>query len=178
MKLKNKNKGILFWITGLSGSGKTTLGRKIKKDITKIYGPTIMISGDDIRKIFSLNGYEYKERVAILKKYSLFAKYITEQKVNIILAVVGMVEAQRRWNKANIENYIEIYIKSNVKNIIKLNKKKIYKKKNSGKLIGIDIKPQYPKKPDIIINNFFKITTDQMAKNLITNINLLLNEKN
>ena len=52
MKLKNKNKGILFWITGLSGSGKTTLGRKIKKDITKIYGPTIMISGDDIRKMY------------------------------------------------------------------------------------------------------------------------------
>ena len=178
MKLKNKNKGILFWITGLSGSGKTTLGRKIKKDITKIYGPTIMISGDDIRKIFSLNGYEYKERVAILKKYSLFAKYITEQKVNIILAVVGMVEAQRRWNKANIENYIEIYVKSNIKNIIKLNKKKIYNKKNSGKLIGIDIKPQYPKKSDITIVNSFKKTTDQMAKNLITKINILLNERN
>ena len=34
-----------------------------------------------------------------LKKYSLFAKYITEQKINIILAVVGMVEAQRKWNR-------------------------------------------------------------------------------
>ena len=99
MKLNNKNKGILFWITGLSGSGKTTLGRKIKKDITKIYGPTIMISGDDIRKIFKLKGYEYNERVIILKKYSLFAKYITEQKINIILAVVGMVEKQRKWNR-------------------------------------------------------------------------------
>ena len=31
----NKNKGIVFWITGLSGSGKTTLGRKIKKKIKK-----------------------------------------------------------------------------------------------------------------------------------------------
>ena len=27
----NKNKGILFWITGLSGSGKTTIAKKIKK---------------------------------------------------------------------------------------------------------------------------------------------------
>ena len=121
MKLKNKNKGILFWITGLPGSGKTTLGRKIKKNITKVYGPTIMISGDDIRKIFALKGYEYNERVAILKKYSLFAKYITEQKINIILAVVGMVESQRKWNRINIENYIEIYIRSSIKNIIKLN---------------------------------------------------------
>ena len=178
MKLNNKNKGILFWITGLAGSGKTTLGRKIKKDIAKTYGPTIMISGDDIRKIFALKGYEYNERVSILKKYSLFAKYITEQKINIILAVVGMVESQRKWNRTNIENYIEIYIRSSIKNIIKLNKKKIYNKKNPGKLIGINIKPQYPKKPDITIINSFKSTTDQMAKSLISNINILLNEKN
>ena len=177
MKLNNKNKGILFWITGLSGSGKTTLGRKIKKDITKTYGPTIMISGDDIRKIFELEGYEYNERVTILKKYSLFAKYITEQKINIILAVVGMVETQRRWNRANIENYIEIYIQSSIKKIIEFNRKKIYNKKHPGKLIGVDIKPQYPKKPDITIINSFKSTTDQIAKNLISNINILLNEK-
>ena len=30
-----KNKGIVFWITGLSGSGKTQVGKKIKKYITK-----------------------------------------------------------------------------------------------------------------------------------------------
>ena len=173
----NKNKGMLFWITGLSGSGKTTLGRKIKKDITKIYGPTIMISGDDIRKIFTLKGFEYNDRLAILKKYSLFAKYITDQKINIILAVVGMIEESRKWNRNNIDNYIEIYIKSSIKDIIKLNKKKIYHKKNPGKLIGINIKPQYPKNPDIKMTNSFKNTTDQMAKKLITNIRKLLNEK-
>ena len=38
----NKKKGILFWITGLSGSGKTSLAKKIKKDISKKYGPTII----------------------------------------------------------------------------------------------------------------------------------------
>ena len=175
--MKLKNKGILFWITGLSGSGKTTLAKKIKKDIAKIYGPTIMISGDDIRAIFKLKGYDYNERVEILKKYSQFAKYITGQKINIILAVVGMVEAQRKWNRANIENYIEIYVKSNIRDIVKLNKKKIYSKKNPGKLIGINIKPQYPKKPDITIVNSFKSTTDQMAKSLIVKINKILNEK-
>ena len=53
MKKINRNKGILFWITGLSGSGKTTLGIKIKKNINKIYGPTVMISGDDIEKFLN-----------------------------------------------------------------------------------------------------------------------------
>ena len=32
--IRNKNKGILFWITGLSGSGKTAIAKKIKKEIS------------------------------------------------------------------------------------------------------------------------------------------------
>ena len=114
MKKINKNKGILFWITGLSGSGKTTLGNKIHKEITREYGPTIMISGDNIRKIFKLTGYENKERLKIANKYSKFAKYITDQKINIILAVVAMYDEPRKWNRLNIDNYVEIYIKSNI----------------------------------------------------------------
>ena len=57
-----KNKGILFWITGLSGSGKTTLSKKILKDVTELYGPTLLISGDDLRDIFSFNKFNDKER--------------------------------------------------------------------------------------------------------------------
>ena len=52
-KKKNPNKGILFWVTGLSGSGKTTLAKKIKREIQSLYGPTIVVSGDDIRRIFN-----------------------------------------------------------------------------------------------------------------------------
>ena len=82
MKKFDKSKGILFWITGFSGSGKTSIGKNIHKDISKSYGPTIMISGDDIRKIFDLKGFEYSERLKIARKYCKFAKYITGQKIN------------------------------------------------------------------------------------------------
>ena len=177
MKKINKNKGILFWITGLSGSGKTTLGKKIHKNIIKKFGPTLMVSGDDIRKIFKLKGFESNQRLEITKKYSNFAKYVTDQKINVIFAVVGMFDEPRKWNKLKIKNYIEIFIKSNIKNIIRINKKKIYKKKNPGKLIGIDIKPQYPKKPDIIISNSFKLTSDKMSKILMKKIINLTYEK-
>ena len=55
MKLKlNKKKGKLFWITGLSGSGKTSIAEKIKLKISKNYGPTLTISGDDLRKLFGI----------------------------------------------------------------------------------------------------------------------------
>ena len=76
MRKINKQKGILFWITGLSGSGKSTMGKKIHKRINNLYGPTIMISGDNVRKIFGLKGHTKTQRLNITKKYCNFAKYI------------------------------------------------------------------------------------------------------
>ena len=166
----NKKKGILFWITGLSGSGKTTIGKAIHKDIQKLYGPTIMISGDNIRKIFFLKGHTKIERLKILKSYCQFAKYSTNQNINLIFAVVGMFDEPRKWNRRNIKNYIEIYIKSNLKKIIKLNKKKIYHKKNVKNIVGIHIKPEFPRKPDIIISNLFDKPKEKIALQIIKKI--------
>ena len=53
MKKLKKNKGILFWITGLSGSGKTTIAQKIESNISNKYGPTVTVSGNDLRRIFN-----------------------------------------------------------------------------------------------------------------------------
>ena len=72
IKLK-KNRGILFWVTGLSGSGKTRIAKKIVNDITKSYGKTIVLSGDDIRNIFKLKGYSYEERLNTVFKYCKLA---------------------------------------------------------------------------------------------------------
>ena len=170
----NKDKGILFWITGLSGSGKTTLGKKIKKNITKAYGPTIMISGDDIRKIFKLKGYTYKDRYEIVMKYCKLSKFITSQNINVIFAVVGMMNSVRNWNRKNIKNYVEIYIKSDLKKIIKKGKKRIYHQ-NIDNIIGLDIKAEYPKKPDIILYNNFKKNINYHSEELMIKIKKHLN---
>ena len=55
-------KKYIFWITGLPGSGKTSIAKKIHKRIEKKYGPTIEISGDELRKNFLLNKYNIKNR--------------------------------------------------------------------------------------------------------------------
>ena len=60
IKIKNKNKkGYLIWLTGFSGSGKSTIAKKIIANLEKEIGPTLLINGDDIRKIFELNSFDY-----------------------------------------------------------------------------------------------------------------------
>ena len=171
--IRNKNKGILFWITGLSGSGKTAIAKKIKKRIFQLYGPTIELSGDNFRKIFGLNKYTKKARIENLQKYLHFCKLITNQKINLIFNLIGMYNRARNWNRKNIDNYVEIYIKANIHKIIKLKKKPIYLH-NKRNIIGLDIKPEFPKKPNIIIENDFNKNTDELAKELLKKIQKLV----
>ena len=172
--MKKNNKGILFWITGFSGSGKTQIAKKIYPSIKKRYGPTVLFSGDDIRRIFNLKGYSYKERYDTVMKYCKLARFVTNQNVNVIFAVIGMMEGIRRWNKKNIKNYVEIYIKSNLKVVISKKKKRIYKTKTKN-IVGVDIKPEYPKKPNIILKNDFKKNIKFYSKELLTKIERHLN---
>ena len=103
-----------------------------------------------------------------------FAKFVTNQKINLIFAAVGMMDSMRKWYRNNIDNYIEIYIKADLKKIIRLKKKKIYHKKNGGDIVGITIKPEFPKQPDIRINNDFKKSTDDLVDNLIKKISKIV----
>ena len=166
----DKTKGIFFYIQGLSGSGKTSIGKKIKKKIEKLYGPTLFFNGDNLRKIFKLYDYSYKGRILNIEKFIKLSKFVTNQRINIILTVVGMMENPRKWNKKHIKNYIEIYIKADLKKIIKLKKKKIYKNKKTKNIVGLNISPEFPKKPAIVINNNFKNSIDYLSKKLIKKI--------
>jgi adenylylsulfate kinase-like enzyme len=174
MMKKNNSKGILFWVTGFSGSGKTKISKKIYTKLKKIYGPTVLFSGDDIRRIFKLRGYSPKERFETVMKYCKLAKFITSQNVNVVFAVIGMMDKIRVWNKKNITNYVEIYIKSDLKKIIKKKKKKIYNK-NKKNIVGLDIIPEFPKNPDIILINNFKKDINACSKELMLKIKKHIN---
>ena len=167
-KKKYKNFAKLFWITGLSGTGKSTLGKLILPHIKKKYGPTILIHGDDFREIWELNQFSKKGRFKNCIKFTKFCKYITDQNINIIFTVIGMYKEIRDWNKKNIKNYIEIYIKkknynnkSNFKNL----------KKN---IVGVHIKAELPKYPDITISNNFEKEIKLVSDNLVKRINNII----
>jgi cytidine diphosphoramidate kinase len=159
MRLKkkkfDKNLGIVFWVTGLAGSGKTRTAKILVRKLSKDLGPTLVFSGDNLRKIFDLKSYDYNGRSKIVRKYSNFINFILKQKINVVFAVIGMMDHSRTYNKKIFKNYFEIYIKTNFAILRKNNKKKLYAG-GKANVVGKDIKPEFPKKPDIIFVNNFK----------------------
>ncbi len=161
MKKKEK-KGYLIWITGLSGSGKTSIANLIKSRVRKKYGKTLVINGDELREIFKFNKYDKNSRLAYGKKYCKFLKLITDQNINVIFTVVGLFSVLRKWNRKYIKNYIEVYLKADLSKIKKKKKKKIYSK-NVKSIVGLQIKPEFPKTPDIVIENDFSKSLSKLS---------------
>ncbi len=164
-----KSKGILFWITGLSGSGKSTIAKLLKPKIIKKYGPTIIFHGDDLRNILNFQNYTLKGRLNNGLIFTKLFKFITNQKINVIFAGVGMFHKLRKFNRSSIKNYLEIYIKTDIRHIILVGKKKIYQNKKN-KIVGKNLKAEFPKKPDIILDNNFKKLPKKLANELFIQI--------
>ena len=164
-----KNKGILFWITGLSGSGKTTIAEKIENNISKKYGPTITISGDDLRKKLNFNKFSRKHRLSYALSYGKFCKYLTDSNINVIFSTVSLFHKVRKWNRANINNYVEIYIKSDINEIIK-KKNKFFYKGNFKNIVGKNLRAEFPVSPDIIIENKFTKPLNKLSEELLKKV--------
>ena len=165
-----KKKGSLIWITGLSGSGKSQVAKKLKQKLKQEKMDYLLFNGDDLRKIFKLNKYDATSRKRYAASYSKFCKKITDQGVNLMFAAVAMIDQTRKWNKKNIPNYCEIYIKVPIKIIRNRNKKNLYRSQKKN-VVGKDIKFPEPFKSDLIIeNNYDKSYKKELTK-IIKKIN-------
>ena len=148
---------MVIWIIGLSGSGKSTIAKIVYNSLRKKERNTVWLDGDQVRKIYNdkLN-FTLKSRETNAERLSRLTKFLSDQNVNVIGSVLSNFPKWQKWNKQNIKNYKQIYIKVNIKNLIKRDIKNLYKKALKGKkknVVGVDIKFNEPIKSDLIIDN-------------------------
>lgn len=169
-----KKLGKVFWITGLPGSGKSAVGSRILPMIEKNYGKTILIHGDDIRSIYKIDSYEKSKRFSLGKSNSDLCRFLSKQGVNVIFTTVALIHRLHSYNRKNIKFYMEIFIKSDIKILVKKKNKYFYKKKKKN-VWGLDLKPQFPKNPHILVNNNFSETVSLIADRIFNKIKNTLN---
>ena len=85
-----------------------------------------------------------------------------------------MFDKVRSMNKKKFSNYVEIFIKTDLKKIISSKKKKIYSRKKMKNIWGVDLKPQFPKKPNIIVVNDFKKPISFYANQILNELKKII----
>lgn len=165
--------GTVYFFTGLSGAGKTTIGGLFHRRLKATKPNVVLLDGDEIRVAFGEDvGYTNDERLRWAGRIFRVCKLLSGQGIDVVVCSIAMYESIRRWNRKNIPNYKEIYIKVSRDTLLQRNQKGLY---TAGKnVVGIDLPFDEPEAPDIVLPNDGDRTpmelVEQLEKTLYPNI--------
>ena len=164
-----EEKGTVYFFTGLSGAGKTTIGGLFYRNLKSKKSNVFLIDGDIARKVYLEDiGYDEADRLKGAKRTFRVCKMLADQGIDVVCCSICMYSEVRQWNRENIENYKEIYIKVKKETLLERNQKGLY---TSGKnVVGVDLPFDEPTAPDIIIQN----DGQETPENTVARLNKLL----
>lgn len=165
--------GYVYWITGLSGAGKTAIGRQLYDRMREQYANLVFLDGDTLREVFGNDlGYTRDERIKCAMRYARLCRMFQEQGLNVICCTISMFDCVRSWNRNNIQNYREIYIKVSMKELARRNQKGLYASKTEN-IAGIQVAIEEPTNSDLILENEGSQSVTEMAELVIEHFGIM-----
>lgn len=147
----------VYWFTGFAGAGKTTIGKLFYNKLRQQKENVVFLDGDILRDVFGNDlGYSIADRKISAGRNSRICKMLVDQGIDVVCTTISMFHECQQWNRDNIDNYREIYIKVSLEVLQQRNQKKLYSKSGNGQdgnVVGIDLKAEEPLNPDVIIKN-------------------------
>ena len=162
--------GTVYWITGLAGAGKTTIGRLLYDYLNAKKDNVIRFDGDILRNALQLASYTVKDREEYAFKICRLCKVIADQGVDIVICVIAMSDAVRKWNRENFANYKEIFLDVNIEELIRRDQHGLYSgalRNEIPNVLGVNAPAALPKAPDLVIENCGDITPDIALRMII-----------
>ena len=120
-------------------------------------GWAIFLDGDEFRSLFGNDlKYTIKDRDKNAERMTAFVRYLSNQRINLIISANITSKKYRIWCKKNLKNFIQIYIKAKLESLVKRDYKNLYKRAINKKIknvVGVDLPFKDPKKIDLFISN-------------------------
>jgi adenylylsulfate kinase-like enzyme len=168
-------KGTLYWVTGLSGAGKTTVGTMLYEYIRARKDAVVLLDGDMLRAVAENHNYTDGGREGMAYQNMRLFRLLTDQGIDVVSCVIGMREKYRTWNRENIENYREIYLKVSIEELIQRDTKGLYRQalnQETKDVYGIDLLFEEPEKPDVVVENEGQIRPKDALMTIISALHL------
>lgn len=150
-------KGTLYFFTGLAGAGKSTLGGLFYEKLKMIHSDAILMDGDQRRADaapVNPKAKDYSTEARLQGARVMFGdcKDLTDQGYDVVCCSISMYDEIREWNRANIEEYKEIYVKASMETLTRRDQKGLYTS-GAKNVVGLDLPWDEPKTPDIVVEN-------------------------
>jgi len=143
------------WITGISGAGKSTLALELTRRLRASGQATVMLDGDELRTVFGASGQSHRReaRLALAMQYAKLCQIIARQGVTVVIATISLFREVHAWNRQNLPDYFEVYLKVPIDELRRRDPKGIYRAFDAGLLrsvAGLDLQVDEPNSADLI----------------------------
>ena len=158
-------KGTVYFFTGLAGAGKTTIGGLFYQKLKARKPNVFLADGDQTRSIFGRSGYSTEARLDAAQRGFRLWRELAEQGIDVVVCSIAMYNEIRRWNRKNIENYKEIYIRVTRETLYHRDQKQLY---SSGRkeVVGVDLPYDEPEDADVVLQNDGQETPEEIVARL------------
>lgn len=160
--------GFTLWFTGLSGSGKSTLTQKLAP-ILRSHGRSVQIlDGDEVRQNLSKGlGFSKEDRDTNIKRIGYVCKLLTQHGAVTMSAAISPYKDIRDFNRAQIGNFVEVYVECPLDDLIARDVKGLYAKALSGEIknfTGVSDPYEAPENAEITVNSSTQTVDESVAQ--------------
>ena len=169
-------KGTVYFFTGLAGAGKTTIGGLFYQKLREKKPDAILIDGDQVRlemghsapdgTVLLEDRYTTEARKAGARCTFPHCRDLADQGKDVVVCNIAMYHEIRAWNRENIENYREIYVKVSRETLYKRDQKKLYSS-GAKNVVGVDLPWDEPGHSNIVIQNDGQETPEEIVERLL-----------
>jgi adenylylsulfate kinase len=148
-----KQQGVAVWFTGFSGAGKSTIADALTKKLKSEGYQLEVLDGDEIRENLTKDlGFSKEDRDTNIRRIGFVAKLLARNGVIVLVPVISPYRAIREEMRANIDNFVEVFVNAPISVCEERDVKGLYKKVRAGQIkqfTGIDDPYEPPLNPEV-----------------------------
>lgn len=175
-----REKGTVYFFTGLAGAGKTTVGSLFYERLKEKSPRAVLLDGDQLRgaagdfclktgAVLKEDRYTTEARRSGAYKTFERCRDMAAQGVDVVVCSISMYADVRRWNRENLEKYREIYIKVSRETLYKRDQKRLYSS-GAKNVVGVDLPYDEPETPDAVVQNDGQETPEAIVERLVRDL--------
>ncbi|HHT9126336.1 MAG TPA: adenylyl-sulfate kinase [Candidatus Brocadiia bacterium] len=163
-------KGFTIWFTGLSGAGKTTIAHRVEGILREMGHNVEVLDGDVVRTHLSKGlGFSKEDRDTNIKRIGFVCKLLSRNGVVAIASAISPYREVRDFNRKEIGDFVEVFVKCSVDVCKKRDVKGLYKKAANGEIpnfTGVSDPYEEPLNPEVILETD-KETVEESTEKLL-----------
>lgn len=151
--MKNEERGVTVWFTGLSGAGKTTIRMKVEQQLREQGYRVEVLDGDIVRQNLTKGlGFSKEDRDENIRRIGFVAHLLSRNGVIVLVSAISPYREIRDEVRSKIKDFVEVYVNAPLGVCEQRDVKGLYKKARAGEIkqfTGIDDPYEPPLHPEV-----------------------------